>query len=1417
MLNFIDNKRMLAILLIFSTLPFKGFCSYDIPLTNWLGIQWEDPFASDKLETSFNELEENDNFTYFKTDFKILGKGKGSNLNLEFTRYYDNKNNKLGVCGYGWTTNLDASLQVVGDVAVFKDENGNLFSFQKSQSSDVNHPDFIPKSTPNPFNLYGVGMVWIIPPYTWRWDSLVLQKKYGNKYYFNYVTKLLQKIEDRNGNVISYNRDSNGKVISISDSSGRLITFTYNSENLLEKATDPAGNEYKYTYINDNLITVQNPLGYSVNFSYDYSLDVHNITKITNPRGNYMEIEYTSADRVLRYLQNGIVTWSFVYNDSLGLKNSTNSIGLSTTREFLNNGKTSRITDNFGVEENIINNDGYLIQYKDKNNNITSFERDVKGNVVNMTNARGNLTQITFDLQFSRPLNMLSPMDISQNFEYDLHGNLIKFTNSEGKIHTIKYSESGLPVELKDPKSNIYLFEYDSYGNLKKIIEPNLKVIEMNYDLLGNKISQKNEAGFTTFFEYDSLNRRKKIIHPDGSFTERFFDEIGNIIQIVNEEGNSSYSTYGVWEKPINVTDPEGNIWQYVYDSMGRQISRIDPMGNQYNLEYDALDRIIKLTYPDGTYLSYAYSAQSNSKVSEALGQRPISSYDAKGNITQYEYNQLYAMTREIDPFGSSNSYEYDEFDRLVKIKNKLGQDTLYSYNTLKQVTNVENYLGDKKYYNYDANGNMVASTDFNGNTTSYIFDKLDRVISIKDAKDQVTSFSYDEIGNISKVTDPKGNHTYFEYDFRNRLKKETDDSGNNKQYSYNSLNWITKIVEPNGSEINFTYYKHGLIKEIIYSETKQTKYFYDQNLNLIKTVDWNGTTLYSYNNLNQLISKRLPDGKTINTNYDEKGHQASVQLLNNNQSELYNIYYEFDAIDRLTKVSDDQNNYIEFNYNPLDQILNKNLSNGSTVSYEYSVRNFLKNKEVKNSLGNTIFNLTFERDKEANVLNEQNQTGITKSYQYDSNYQLLQANYSNGYSFNYSYDAAGNILTKTVNGVTSTYSYNNLNQLTSSTDGAGVTNYNYDPNGRIISETSSTITTSYLYNELGLVSSIINTGESNDSVNYKYDSQMNRIEKILSTGDTSTYTYDESQNLLMETFSGSSENAFYISDKIDEKLLRVVNGSTRFYLLDNINSLRGTLSNSQNLHNQLTYEPYGSLISGSPENHTHLFTGREKDINNLYYYRNRLYSPKLGRFLQKDPIGLEGGINQYQYVKNNPLNLIDPHGFDGVKPGPEDPQGDWFPDPEDITDFSWSAWEQDQQNEGTVVDGQEGEVNWGKKPGKPDILGPSANIISGYFGGNSTGLVPVPIPTPYGMALGLAPGVGLGTPPIMQSKPGKLVGGKKGQRDQGLRGLSNRFKKWFHRQWKPRNNPKGNSSYDQIKDAYEEWLERGQPDEGTY
>ena len=69
---------------------------------------------------------------------------------------------------------------------------------------------------------------------------------------------------------------------------------------------------------------------------------------------------------------------------------------------------------------------------------------------------------------------------------------------------------------------------------------------------------------------------------------------------------------------------------------------------------------------------------------------------------------------------------------------------------------------------------------------------------------------------------------------------------------------------------------------------------------------------------------------------------------------------------------------------------------------------------------------------------------------------------------------------------------------------------------------------------------------------------------------------------------------------------------------------------------------------TGSQIKNPYGFTGRRFDKETgLWYYRNRMYSASLGRFMQRDPAGYVDGMNLYAYVKNNPLRYLDPWGLE--------------------------------------------------------------------------------------------------------------------------------------------------------------------------
>jgi RHS repeat-associated protein len=111
-------------------------------------------------------------------------------------------------------------------------------------------------------------------------------------------------------------------------------------------------------------------------------------------------------------------------------------------------------------------------------------------------------------------------------------------------------------------------------------------------------------------------------------------------------------------------------------------------------------------------------------------------------------------------------------------------------------------------------------------------------------------------------------------------------------------------------------------------------------------------------------------------------------------------------------------------------------------------------------------------------------------------------------------------------------------------------------------------------------------------------------------------------------------------------------NGSRYFYHADRQGSIIA-LSNATG-HRVETetyaYGPFGETNGPSDLGNPFRYTAQFYDAETgLYHYRARAYHPTLGRFLQPDPTGFADGMNLYAYVRNNPMNFVDPLGLNGV------------------------------------------------------------------------------------------------------------------------------------------------------------------------
>jgi RHS repeat-associated protein len=240
-------------------------------------------------------------------------------------------------------------------------------------------------------------------------------------------------------------------------------------------------------------------------------------------------------------------------------------------------------------------------------------------------------------------------------------------------------------------------------------------------------------------------------------------------------------------------------------------------------------------------------------------------------------------------------------------------------------------------------------------------------------------------------------------------------------------------------------------------------------------------------------------------------------------------------------------------------------------------------------------------------------------------------------------YDKVGNPTDAGLNPVTTVG-----NRLTSF-DGVTMT---YDADGYMRTRLTSTTTDSLSWDEFGRLVSVKRVGQAQPTT-FVYDGFGRRIKKTTATG-TTEYLWGGEQLLAELDGSGNVRKTYTYYPGIDQPRSVTTGGQTYFLSTEPDGTVDGVIRKSdRTVVAQYAYTPWGEL-----ESTTQAFDSvsnlRWKGLlhdseTGFYYMRARYYDPKIRRFVSEDPIGLQGGINEYLFAGGDPINNSDPSGRDCV------------------------------------------------------------------------------------------------------------------------------------------------------------------------
>ena len=946
-------------------------------------------------------------------------------------------------------------------------------------------------SVPGPVNLIGFGGgVDIFNSFVFKFTaedgtSYIIDQRTGLKSLSdpngNSLTVGPGGIVHSSGKSIVFNRDGLGRITSITDPAGNIQTYTYDQSGDLVTHTDAENNPTRFVYdTSHRLLEIIDARGvHGVRTEYD---DAGRIIKVTDANGGVIEYDHNLVSRqetittrngntlTLTYDQNGNVlqerdalggTTTYTYDAEGNKTSETNSLNQTTAYTYDAAGHIlTRVTPE-GTSTYTYNPLGQLLTSTDQRGNVTTLTYDGQGDLLTRKIPSGVTVTYTYDSHG----NLLTSSDTLgiTRFEYDQAGNKTKITDTLGKVRTTTYDTNGnvltqtatvtngagqvetltttyeynkqnRPVKVTNPDNTVVLTEYNSLGVRSAIVDTLNRRTEFEYDNVGHLILTRYPDGTTDSTAYDSRGLRVSTTDRDGLVTTYTYDVLGRLTKTTFPDSKWTATTYDSAGRVLTKTDERGNVTTYEYDPncscSGRRSKIIDALNGISTFVYDATGNLVSSTGPNGETTTFE---------SDASGHRTKTTYPDSTH-SETVYDTFGRAISESDQSGKTTHFEYDSLDRLIKTKDALNNE----------VTNV-----------YDEVGRMISQTDSNGHTTRFEYDKMGHVVKRILPGGGSETFTYDVAGRVTSRRDFNGKTTTYEYDVMGRLKKRTPDASFNQPpitYTYTPSGRRETMTDSTGTT-TYTYdNRHRLISKAAPNGTLTYTYDGVGNLLTMRSSNANGASVdYSYNQLNRLSTvtdNRI--GGTTTYNFDAMGTLHSYTLPNGVKSE-----YTYDSLSRLTdmtvkNVASATIADYAYTLGPAGNRLTMTELNGRHVAYTYDDLYRLTNEAISNDpSGVTNGAISYTYDNAGNRLSRNSTVTAVPSatYQYDINDRLT----SN------SNDANGNVTVQQGN----TYSYDFEDRLVDVNNG-NVTMV-HDGDGQLVSKTVNGVTTKYLVSEVNL------------------------------------------------------------------------------------------------------------------------------------------------------------------------------------------------------------------------------------------------------------------------------------------------------------------------------------------------------------
>ncbi|MEU9476216.1 putative T7SS-secreted protein [Streptomyces sp. NPDC048191] len=604
--------------------------------------------------------------------------------------------------GPSWSSTLDQRLEIDAEGVVYVTEDGLLLSYPHPAPGVPTLPSHGPRLALDRVD----GGYTIIDPRTGRVRHFADQGP---------GLAVLEQVDDRNGNWITFDYDTDGTPLAIHTSAGQGVSITTDSGRITAYHLTATGEELKrFAYTDGNLTEVINSSALPLRFTYD---DRGRITSWTDTNDRSYTYEYDDQDRCIAEAgAAGHMALRLTYEDpdpTTGLRTTTATTGEGHTRRYLVNGAWQ---------------------------------------VVAETDALGATTRYVRD-RYNRLLSTTNPLGHTTTFEYDEAGNLTSVTRPDGRESKAQYNDLGLPVKVVNPDGTVIRQTYDERGNRTSVTDPAGQTTRFTYNEAGHLTSVTDPLGHITTVVCDRTGLPVTVTDPLGAVTRYQRDALGHPTAITDATGATTRLEWSIEGHLTRRTAPDGTTETWTYDGEGNCTSHTNPLGGLSCFEYTHFDLLSARTGPDG--VRYEFTHDTELRLTKVTNPQSLT--------WEYVYDPAGRLLSETDFDHRTLTYEYDGAGRLVSRQNALSEVTSFERNELGQVIR-KDAAGQVTTYAYDFTDQLAQATGPGGTTLTLLRDRYGRLHS-ETVNGRTVKYTYDALGRRTGRTTPTGAVTTWTYD----------------------------------------------------------------------------------------------------------------------------------------------------------------------------------------------------------------------------------------------------------------------------------------------------------------------------------------------------------------------------------------------------------------------------------------------------------------------------------------------------------------------------------------------------------------------------------------------------------------------------------------------------------------------------